>query len=241
MTEPAPFAASDFSAPAARSRWFTDRVVQRAGADAVLRVLDVGCGTGEHVFALAERMPHATLHGVDVSAANIEQAERARSPSAAAGRISFACADYLQHRAGVFNLIVADSSLHLIPGPTPALLQRIAADLAPNGLLVASLPDCSAYNRSLWALRRVLGAIRSRWLDDVALAVSARVYRGRYDEAFLRQRIPYLYLLPNRCEGPALRDAARACGLEWQGSEPAPHDSVMQPVHVLATYRRAAA
>ena len=90
-------------------------------------------------------------------------------------------------------------------------------------------------------MRRVLGVLRSRWLDDMALGISLRVYRGRYDEALLRQRIPYLYLLPKRCEGPALRDAARACGLEWQGSEPAPHDSVMQPVHVLATYRRAAA
>ncbi len=240
MTEPAPFAASDFSAPAARSRWFVDQVVRRTGADAVLRVLDVGCGTGEHVFALAEKMPHATLHGVDVSPANIEHAERARGASAAAGRISFACADYLQHHAGVFDLAISDSSLHLIAGPTPVLLQKVAADLAPNGLLVASLPDCGAYNRSLWALRRALGALRSRWLDDMALAVARRVYRGRYDEAFLRQRIPYLYLLPNRCEGPALRDAARACGLEWQGSEPAPHDSVMQPVHVLVTYRRTA-
>jgi trans-aconitate 2-methyltransferase len=240
VTGPAPFAASDFSAPAARSRWFAEQVVRRARAESVLRVLDVGCGTGEHVFALAERMPRATLHGVDVSAANIEQAERARSASAAAGRISFACADYLQHRADVFDLIISDSSLHLIPGPTPALLQKIAADLAPNGLLVASLPDCGVFNRSLWALRRLLGALRSRWLDDLALAISLRVYRGRYDEAFLRQRLPYLYLLPNRCEGPALRDAARACGLDWQGSEPAPHDSVMQPVHVLVTYRRAA-
>ena len=87
----------------------------------------------------------------------------------------------------------------------------------------------------------MLAALRSRWLDRMALAIAVRMYRGRYDEAFLRQRIPYLYLLPQRCQGQEFRDAARGCGLEWQDLEPAPHDSVMQPVHVLATYRRARA
>ena len=240
MTQPSPFAGAGFSAPAGRSAWFAGQVVRRVRADAPLRVLDIGCGTGEHVFALAARLPRATLHGVDVSPANIEQAERLRSASAVAGRISFSCADYLQHRAGSFDLVVSDSALHLIPGDTAALMRKIAADLAPQGLLMASLPDCGLYNRTLWGLRRMLAAMRSKWLDELALAISLRVYRGRYDETFLRQRLPYLYLLPLRCEGPVLRDVARASGLEWQGSEPAPHDSAMQPVHVLAIYRRAA-
>ena len=241
MTQSSPFSATQFSAPQARSAWFADCVQRRARAHAPLRVLDIGCGTGEHVFALAERMSAATFHGVDVSAHNIEQAEHARRGSAAAGRISFSCADYMQCSVGVCDLIVSDSTLHLIACATDALLAKIATDLAPGGLLIASMPDCGAYNRALWGARRVLAALRSRWLDQMALAISVRVYRGRYDEAFLRQRIPYLYLLPQRCEGQAFRDAARGCGLEWQDLEQAPHDSVMQPVHVLATYRRAVA
>jgi len=239
MTHPSTFSATQFSAPQARSAWFADCVQRRARIDAPLRVLDIGCGTGEHVFALAERMGRATFYGVDVSAHNIDQAERARRGSAAAERISFSCADYMRCSLGAFDLIVSDSTLHLIVCATDALLAKIAADLAPGGLLIASMPDCGAYNRTLWGARRVLAALRSRWLDRMALAIAVRMYRGRYDEAFLRQRIPYLYVLPQRCQGQQFRNAARSCGLEWQDVEPAPHDSVMQPVHVLATFLRA--
>ena len=55
------------------------------------RWLDIGCGTGEHVLALAARMPAATLQGVDVSPANIAIAEAARRGHAASGRISWRC------------------------------------------------------------------------------------------------------------------------------------------------------
>lgn len=240
MTRPSPFSGTSFGAPKARAAWFADCVTRRVADRRCLRVLDVGCGTGEHVFALAARMPHAAIRGVDVSAANIAQAERARSASDAADRVSFFCADYMQHHDGMFDLIVSDSTLHLIPGPTDALFAKIAADLAPDGLLIASLPDTGPYNRRLWLVRRILAALRSRWLDDLALAIAVRLYRGRHAREFLRERIPYLYLLPYRCEGPMLRDAARVSGLDWCSSEAAPHDSVMQPVHVLATYRRVA-
>ncbi len=241
MTRPSPFSSTEFSAPQERAAWFAERVIRQVQERQPRRVLDIGCGTGEHAFALAARMPRATIRGVDVSTANIAHAERARSASAAADRVSFACTDYIQHRDGVFDLIVSDSTLHLIPGPTETLLAKIAADLAPGGLLIASLPDAGPYNRRLWLARRILAALRSRWLDDLALAIAVRLYRGRHEREFLRERIPYLYLLPYRCEGRTLRDAARVSGLEWCGSEAAPHDSVMQPVHVLVTYRRVTA
>lgn len=238
MKHPAPYAGTTFSAPRGRSTWFAEAVLARVDAQAPLRVLDIGCGTGGHVLALAARMPRATFHGVDVSAENIAQAERSRRESAAAGRIAFACADYVRRGAETYDLIVSDSALHLIAAPTEDLFARIAADLAPGGLLIASLPDGGAYNRALWLARRALAALRGPWLDRLALALAARLYRGRHDEAFLRERIPYLYVLPRRFAGRALRTAARAQGLEWRSAERAPHASAMQPVHVLVTWQR---
>jgi len=232
------FGPAVFSAPSARIAWFVDRVLARVSEHAPLRVLDVGCGTGEHLLALATRMQSATFHGVDLSSANIVIAEAARRNHAAADRISLSCADYMRYHGGAFDLLVSDSSLHLIPGPTESLVAKIVADLAPEGLLVASLPDCGLYNRALWGVRNMLSAVRSSWLDELALKISLRLYRGRYDEAFLRQRIPYLYLLPYRCEGPQLRAVARASCLAWRGVERAPHNGLMQPFHVIATYQR---
>jgi SAM-dependent methyltransferase len=241
VTQASIFGSADFSAPGARTRWFVDRVLHRVDANAPLRVLDIGCATGEHVIALAARMPAASLHGVDLSSANIARAEAARLSHPAKDRLSFTCADYMGYQGGVFDLILSDSALHLIPGASEPLLAKIAADLATNGLLLASLPDCGFYNRALWRLRRMLSTVRSHWLDELALRISLWAYRGRHDESFLRQRIPYLYLLPYRCEGTELRRAARACQLLWRGVERAPHDSVMQPVHVMAIYQRAGA
>ena len=241
MNGASPFAGELFGAQPERTAWFADAVLRRIDPSRTLRVLDVGCGIGTHVFAMATRLPSAVLRGIDISSPNIEQAERAKAGHAAADRIAFVCGDYLEHRGGAFDLIISDSSLHLIAGSTDALLDKIATDLAPGGLLIASLPNCGLPNRMLWMLRRLLAALRSRWLDELALAISVRWYRGRHDKEFLRQRIPYLYILPFRCEGQELRDAARHRGLEWCGIEAAPHDSVMQPVHVLASYRRVAA
>lgn len=239
MSQATPFAGKTFSAQEERASWFAEAVLRRVDADRPLRVLDIGCGTGAHVFALAARTARATFHGVDVSAANIEQAERARKGRGAAERIAFSCADYMRFQGGIFDVVVSDSTLHLIPDPTEALLAKIAADLAPGGLLIATIPDGGLYNRALWLARRLLVALRGPRLDAWALALASRLYRGRHDREFLRQRIPYLYLLPHRCEGRALREVARGRGLVWRGVEPAPHDSVMQPVHVLATYQRA--
>jgi SAM-dependent methyltransferase len=240
VTGPAPFAGSSFGAPPARAAWFAAAVARRVEAGASLRVLDIGCGTGAHVFALAERMPRALFRGIDLSEANIAAAEGARGAHPAAQRVAFSCADYLRFEGGTFDLIVSDSALHLIEGPTGALLAKLAAELAAGGLLVASLPDGGPGNRALWLARRFLAAIRGPWLDAIALRIATAAYGARHDEAFLRERIPYLYLAPRRFEGPKLREQARAHGLVWRESAPAPRDSFMQPRHVLTVYGRAA-
>jgi len=64
--------------PAPAGRWFrpADATEQRALADAVGPVLDVGCGPGRHVFALAER--GIAVLGIDITERALAHA-RARS------------------------------------------------------------------------------------------------------------------------------------------------------------------
>ena len=64
--------------PAPARRWFrpADATEQRALADAVGPVLDIGCGPGRHVFALAER--GIPVLGIDITERALAHA-RARS------------------------------------------------------------------------------------------------------------------------------------------------------------------
>ena len=47
------------------------RVLDGAQGGAPRRILDAGCGTGDHTFYLAQRFPHAEIVGVDVDSSRI--------------------------------------------------------------------------------------------------------------------------------------------------------------------------
>ncbi len=97
------------------------------------RVLDVGCGGGVVTAALAE---HSDVVGIDISAAQIEQA-RARVPNA-----TFVFGDIMAQdfEAASFNAVVAFYTLfHLPRQEHRPLLERIATWLKPGGYLLATV------------------------------------------------------------------------------------------------------
>ena len=113
-------------------RRFSDLVIDRIPADAA--VLDIGCGTGEHVTArLAE---HFDVTAFDISPRSIELArERVPGPRYLVGDVA-AVALPTEHFAAVtafFTLIHVPRHEHAVA------LRRIAGWLAPGGLLVATM------------------------------------------------------------------------------------------------------
>src|SRR5438093_3685091 len=102
------FAHATCRAPAERAERFRDVVLEHVAADRAMTVLDVGCGAGSLVLHLAEALPQALLVGIDISPANIREAERARAGHPAARRITFESADYLETTIGPVDLIVTD-------------------------------------------------------------------------------------------------------------------------------------
>src|SRR5256885_3694678 len=218
-------------------------VLQHVRRTGTLDVLDLGCGTGSLVFLLAAALPGATVTGVDVSAPNIRKAGAQKSTLDAptAARIHFEQADYLARPASPVDAIVSDGVLHLIPGDTRALFTKLSADIRPGGFLIISMPYDCAYNYAFALLRRILRLVRSRALDGLILRIGRLLHGSEMDDDGLRERIPYMYIAPQRLAGPNLRDAiAPSVGLRLIARHQMRSVSPSQLKHEVLVFEKAA-
>ncbi|MEO6138746.1 MAG: methyltransferase domain-containing protein [Luteimonas sp.] len=110
------------------------RLFDRYALSGALRILDLGCGTGEITRRLAERYPQAVLLGVDILDSNLMLARR---DSADLGqRVQYAQGD-------AFALDIADASIDLVVcrhmsqsvPEFPSVLAEITRVLKPGGWL----------------------------------------------------------------------------------------------------------
>jgi trans-aconitate 2-methyltransferase len=233
-SSPAAFSELTLTALPGASSIMVRQVVELATATGARRLLDLGCGAGDHARDAAARLPDATVTALDVSPANIDLARRGGD---ADGRIDFVAADYLAYRADPFDLIFSEGVFHLIPCDDRALAAKLAADLRPGGVLAAAMPyDCAA-NTALILLRRCLRALRGPWLDAAILRLARAVY-PQVDAAALRERLPYMYVLPCRTDGTAFRRAMVEAGFELTQTAPWPVVSAAKLRHRLTVWRR---
>jgi SAM-dependent methyltransferase len=217
-------------------------LLEREGGPNTARLLDLGCGTGGQVLLLAEMLPRARVVGIDVSAASIEAARAARAVHPAAERIELAVADYMAFAGGPFDVVVSDTVLYAIPVDTASLFAKLARDLVEGGLLVYTMPVASWYNRALGVVRRLARALRGRALDAIVLAAARALHGREWDEALLRERIPYMYVVPFRWDSAALHARmAERWGLPVVATEAVPHASPAQLQHCLVVARRRSA
>ena len=236
------FAGRTFTVPRERRGRLAAVVARHVDRSQPLRVLDLGCGTGAQVLVLAEMLPRARVVGIDVSAASIEAARAARAAHPAADRIELAVADYMAFAGGPFDVVVSDTVLYAIPVDTASLFAKLARDLVEGGLLVYTMPVASWYNRALGVVRRLARALRGRALDAIVLAVARALHGREWDEALLRERIPYMYVVPFRWDSAALHARmAERWGLPVIATEAVPHASPAQLQHCLVVARRRSA
>lgn len=105
----------------------------RYGLEGAIRVLDLGCGTGEITRRLAARYPQARLLGVDILEENLA---RARLGTDADGRIRYARGDAfaLDCADASFDLVVCRHMSQAVPD-FPQVLAEITRVLEPGGWL----------------------------------------------------------------------------------------------------------
>lgn len=126
-----------------------------------VRLLDVGCGTGELLSRIAVAHPDAVLAGIDPVPAMLEVAKGKFSGNAEL-RIGYANA--LPWEDGSFDVVVSCNVFHYITHP-PEALREIGRVLRPGGALVIT-DWCDDY----WACR----------LCNIYLRMTNRAYFKTY-------------------------------------------------------------
>lgn len=110
-------------------------LMARIAPEAPRRVYDLGCGPGTITRLLAERWPGAAVTGIDSSAAMLAKA-RIEAPA-----VAFEQADIARWSPPVpADLLFTNATLHWLDDHA-TLLPRLAAQLAPGGVLAIQMPD----------------------------------------------------------------------------------------------------
>jgi len=106
----------------------------RYGLTGALRILDLGCGTGEITRRLADFYPQARIDGVDILEGNLAIARR--DSSAYGERISYAVGDAfaLEYPDATFDLVVCRHMSQAVPH-FDLVLDEIGRVLKPGGWL----------------------------------------------------------------------------------------------------------
>jgi len=101
-------------------------------------IVDLGCGTGNVTRLLAARWPEARIVGVDSSPAMLQEARAATHDTP---RCTFVAADLAQWQpVAPVDLVYSNAALHWLPDHA-ALFARVAAMVAPEGVLAVQMPD----------------------------------------------------------------------------------------------------
>jgi SAM-dependent methyltransferase len=200
------------------------------------RVLDLGCGTGGAALEVARGSDGSTAVGLDIAQSNISQAAQSANEAGLSHRASFVCSSYETWQGGAFDAILSDGVLHFIDIGNQALARRLADNLAPGGLLVATMPEASLGNSLLIAFRRLWRATPAV-LDRLLLALAKLLY-PQFSPRMLDERLPYMRMPPVRLYDASFVAALSSVGLERVAELPWPSPSFAKLRHCVVIWHR---
>jgi SAM-dependent methyltransferase len=168
------YAHLDAVSPAAFHRRRLVVSLARQAASDARRVLDVGCGQGELLQALARALPGATISGADVSEQSIADSRR-RNPGFDLFTLDLCDPSFEsrhRERIGAFDLVVCSEVVEHV-GDDARAVQRLRSLLAPGGRLIVTVPGgrMSRFDRAIGHHRHYRPAELDRVLRGAGLEV----------------------------------------------------------------------
>jgi release factor glutamine methyltransferase len=157
--------------------------------EGVLRILDIGTGSGAIGVVLAVEFPAARVVATDISLGALEVARRNAARHGVAGRVAFVEGDLFGAVEGSFDIIVSNPPY--IPDDVYPQLPAGIRDFEPRGALIAG-PDGTAFHRRIiWeGMARLTGG--GRIFLEIGEGQTERVATlfaevGGYDEVRFRK------------------------------------------------------
>jgi trans-aconitate 2-methyltransferase len=178
-----------------RSRPFFD-LLELVRAKPGMRVVDLGCGTGELTAQLHRALKASSTLGVDSSAAMLEKAQAYAEPG-----LRFEMGDLRALRESALDLVFSNAALHWVDGHEQLLL-NFAAMLGPGGQIALQMPantDHPAYQiadsvAQEQVFSEALGGFRVRFGVLAPERYSVLLARSGFEEQSVRLQV-YLHRL----------------------------------------------
>lgn len=132
--------------PRPETELMLDRLTECVVRDAVLRVLDVGTGSGALGVTCATLYPEAAVVAVDVSPEALSTARRNARKHGVQERVGFVCGDLLGAlNVGMFDVILAN--LPYVPERSRSAMSREVLGYEPEKALFAGADGLDMYRR----------------------------------------------------------------------------------------------
>lgn len=161
----AQFAAS----PTARSEDILERILRLARPSPADQSLDVACGPGLLVCALAGRVRHAT--GIDLTPAMLEQARKAQAAQGLTN-VSWEQGDVtaLPYEAGQFDIVTCRFAFHHFPEPGAVLCEMRRVCRAGGRIVVADSAPAAQKAAAFNAMEKLRDPSHTRALPAEEMA-----------------------------------------------------------------------
>ncbi|WP_319412710.1 peptide chain release factor N(5)-glutamine methyltransferase [uncultured Cohaesibacter sp.] len=114
-----------------------------ADKSAVLRLVDIGTGSGCLLLSLLSELPHAHGIGVDISPAALDVAAQNAARLGLSSRASFLCGNYADALSGGMDILISNPPY--LAAAEMEDLERDVADYDPPGALVSGPSGLEAY------------------------------------------------------------------------------------------------